>query len=104
MKSLYRTCALTLGVAAMFAASGLNASTFYSEKVSIPFEFKVSKTTLPAGEYRVQRNSGEGYSCLTNIKTGQMVQVLRSSGGNVGGAAKLVFEDKNGSRRLKSIW
>jgi hypothetical protein len=104
MKNFYRTCALTLGVATLFAASGLNASTFYTEKVAIPFDFKVSRTTLPAGEYRVQRNSGEGFSYLTNVKTGQMVQVLRSNGGQVDGRAKLVFETKNGNRTLKTIW
>jgi hypothetical protein len=92
-----------VGIAAMIAASSLNATTFYSEKVSIPFDFRVSKVMLPAGEYRLQQNFGDGIAYLVNVKTGQQVQVLRSPGNHVDGRARLIFENANGGYALKTV-
>src|SRR5215471_8372298 len=102
MKNVFRTCALGVGVTAMFAASAF-ATTFQSERVSIPFEFHVAKMTLPAGDYKVQQVFGSGIAYLVNMKTGQQVQNLRSVGSKVDGRAKLVFETKDNGYRLKTI-
>jgi hypothetical protein len=103
MKNVFRTCALGVGMVAMFAASTLNAATFQSRTVSIPFAFHVSKMTLPAGDYRVTQNYGSDITFLVNLKTGQQVQVLRSGGATVDGRAKLVFENTGSGYTLKTI-
>jgi hypothetical protein len=92
-----------VGIAAMMTASALNATTFQSEKVDIPFAFQVAKTMLPAGEYRIQQSFGSDIVYLVNLKTGQQVQVLRSAGGKRDGHAKLVFENGAGGRVLKTL-
>ena len=43
MKNVFRTCAVGVGIAAMVTASALNATTFQTEKVDIPFNFQVAK-------------------------------------------------------------
>ena len=103
MKNVFRTCAVGVGIAAMMTASALNATTFQSEKVEIPFAFQVSKTMLPAGEYRIQQSFGSDIAYLVNLKTGQQVQVLRSVGGKRDGRARLVFESGSGVRVLKAL-
>jgi hypothetical protein len=87
----------------MVTASALNAITFQTEKVEIPFNFQVQRTTMPAGEYRVQQSFGSDIAFLVNVKTGQQVQVLRNTGAHKDGRAKLVFENTAGGRVLKTI-
>jgi uncharacterized membrane protein len=103
MKNLFRTGAVGVGIAAMVTASALNATTFQTEKIAIPFQFQVAKTTLPAGEYRVQQHFGSGIVYLVNVKTGQQVQVLRNTAGQREGKARLVFENTAGGHVLKTI-
>jgi hypothetical protein len=103
MKNVFRTCAVGVGIAAMMTASALNATSFQTEKIDIPFSFQVSKTTLPAGEYRVHQNFGSDIAYLVNLKTGQQVQVLRSVGMKQDGRARLVFENTEKGRVLKTI-
>jgi hypothetical protein len=103
MKNVFRTCAFGVGIAAMVTASALNASTFQTEKIDIPFNFQVSKTAMPAGEYRVQQKFGSDIAFLVNLKTGQQVQVLRSVGSRADDRAKLVFEETSSGRVLKTI-
>jgi hypothetical protein len=102
MKNVFRTCAVGVGIAAMLTVSTLNATMFSSERVSIPFAFHVSKVALPAGDYQIDVTSGGGIAYLRNVKTGEQVQVLLS--GNRGnGHFRLVFENANGSHKLKAI-
>ena len=103
MKSIFHTCVLGLGVAAMFTASALNAATFRSENVSIPFAFRVAKVALPAGEYRITQGHGSDITYLINLKTGQQVQILRSGGSPLEDRAKLVFENTSEGYVLKTI-
>jgi hypothetical protein len=102
MKNVFRTCVLGAGIAAMVTASAF-ATTFRTEKVEIPFAFHVSKTSMPAGEYRVQQNFGSGIAFLVNLQTGQQVQVLRDGANSADGKAKLVFENTPRGLVLKSI-
>jgi len=102
MKNVFRTCAVGVGIAAMFATSALNAASFRSEKVAIPFDFQVSKKTMPAGEYRVQQGFGGGVAYLVNIRTGEQVQLLRAPGKS-DSRVRLVFEDTGSGHVLKEI-
>jgi hypothetical protein len=92
-----------VGIAAMVTASAFSATTYQTETVAIPFAFQVLKTTMPAGEYQVRQSFGSDIAFLMNVKTGQQVQVLRNSGANKAGSAKLVFETTAGGRVLKTI-
>ena len=103
MKNVFRTCALGVGIAAMFTVSALSATSFQSRVVTIPFAFSVSKVTLPAGDYRVTQNYGSDITYLINLKTGQQVQVLRTGGTAVEGRARLVFENTGNGYMLKAI-
>jgi hypothetical protein len=103
MKNVFRKCAVGVGIAAMMTASALNATSFQTEKIEIPFSFQVSKTTMPAGEYRMRQNFGSEIAYLVNLKTGQQVQVLRSVGMKQDGRARLVFESTEKGHVLKTI-
>ena len=103
MKNVFRTCAISVGIAAMMTASALNATITWTEKVTIPFSFQVSKTTLPAGEYRIQQGVSSDIAILRNEKTGQQVQVLRTPASHVEGRARLVFDATPNGHVLKSI-
>lgn len=98
-----RTLALGFGLTATFATAGLQAATYYNERVSIPFDFKVGKTSLAAGEYRVSQEPGKDIAFLTNVKTSQRVQTLRTITSTAVGHATLTFENKDGVRVLKQL-
>jgi len=103
MKNVFRKCAVGVGIAAMMTASALNATSFQTEKVEIPFAFQVSKTMMPAGEYRIHQNFGSDIAYLVNLNTGKQVQILRSVGMKQDGRARLVFESTESGHVLKTI-
>ena len=93
---IYRTLALGIGLTAIFATSGLNATAFYSNKVEIPFAFRVGHSVFEAGEYRVEQDSTRDIASLVNLKTGHRIQVLRAHNGLAPEHVTLTFEN-NGS-------
>jgi hypothetical protein len=103
MKNFFRNLSVGLGLSAIFAASSLNATAFVSENIAIPFDFKVDKVTLPAGEYQVQQDFGRYLVSLVNVKTGRRVQMLRDSGAYREGRAKLVFEPTGQGYKLAKV-
>jgi hypothetical protein len=92
-----------VGIAAMMTASALNAAITWTDKVAIPFSFQVSKTTMPAGDYRIQQGVSSDIAILQNVKTGQQVQFLRTPAAHVEGRARLVFHTTPTGHVLKSI-
>ena len=102
MKNFFRS--LSIGVAAWFAAGNLNAAGYVTENIAIPFEFKVDKTTLPAGEYRVEQDFGKYLCSIVNINTGRRIQVLRDIGHRTDGRAKLVFEPTGEGYKLARVF
>jgi hypothetical protein len=103
MKNFFRSLSVGLGLSAMFAASSLSAAGSVSENIAIPFEFKVDKVTLPAGEYRVQQDFGKYLVSLVNVKTGRSVQMLRDTGGHRDGRTKLIFEPTGHGYKLSKV-
>jgi hypothetical protein len=97
----WRGCALTLGAAAMLGSSVLQAA-HRSEAVEIPFDFKVHRTHLPAGTYRLEHRDAEAFATLVNLKTGEHIELLRPVGKDTG-KAKLVFEHRSAGYVLKRI-
>jgi hypothetical protein len=103
MKNFFRSLSVGLGLSAIFAAGNLNATGYVTENIAIPFEFKVDKMTLPAGEYRVEQDFGKYLVSLVNLKTGRRVQVLRDSGTRTAGRAKLIFEPTGQGYKLAKV-
>jgi hypothetical protein len=101
---IVRTLALGFGLSAILATSALNATTFYSAKVTIPFEFRVGKHMYSAGEYRVEQDFGKDIAYLVNLKTGQRVHMLRPlNDSSVSSNSKLTFETVDGVHILKRM-
>jgi hypothetical protein len=103
MKNFFRSLSVGLGLSAIFAASNLNAAGYVTENIAIPFEFKVDKLTLPAGEYRVEQDFGKYLVSIVNLKTGHRVQVLRDNSHRVSGRAKLIFEPTGAGYKLAKV-
>jgi hypothetical protein len=102
MKNFFRS--LSIGVAAWFAAGNLNAAGYVTENIAIPFEFKVDKLTLPAGEYRVEQDFGKYLVSIVNINTGRRIQMLRDNANHQSGRAKLVFEPTGQGYKLAKVF
>ena len=79
----------------------LSAAPTSFQTVTIPFEFRVDKVTLPAGSYRVESDFNSPMVTLRNVKTGRLVQKLRSSG--AGKTAQLMFEHGSNGNVLTRI-
>jgi hypothetical protein len=92
---------LMLTLASLVAAGTLSATGYLHDRIVVPFEFKVDKVALPAGEYRLERDFGSYIVTLVNLNSGRRVQVLRDSAPVVPGRAKLIFE--NGPQGHKLI-
>jgi hypothetical protein len=102
MKNFFRS--LSVGVAAWFAAGNLNAAGYMTDNIAIPFEFKVNKLTLPAGQYRVEQDFGKYLVSIVNIDTGRRIQVLRDNSGHQAGRAKLIFEPTGEGYKLAKVF
>ncbi len=77
MKTL-KTMILSLGAVVLLGASGLHAQT--EATATIPFEFSVQNTTLPAGEYTMSSASTtHGVMLIRNVETRKAILVLASS-------------------------
>lgn len=99
--SAIRAFALIIGSATVYSGAQLSASVSRSEPVTIPFDFKVEKTTMPAGEYRVERETGSEITRLVNVRTRRSVQMLRSNANGFDGKVGLTFTRDGSSYRVK---
>lgn len=103
MKNFFRSLSVGLGLSALFAAGNLNAGGYETAPIAIPFEFHVDNVTLPAGEYRVERDFGKYLVSIVNLKTGRRVQVLRENSDRNPGRAKLIFEPTGRGYKLVKV-
>jgi hypothetical protein len=94
---------LVLSLASVFAAGTLSAADFVTTHIVVPFEFKVDKVSLPAGEYRLERDFGKDMVAVVNVNTGRRVRVLSDSSSRMPGQSKLVFEKSGNNYRLIKI-
>jgi hypothetical protein len=103
MKNFFRNISVGLGVAAIFAPGNLNAAGYQTENIAVPFEFKVDKLTLPAGEYRVEQEFGKYIVSIVNVKTGRRVQFLRDNSMRQADRTKLIFEPTGQGYKLAKV-
>lgn len=77
MKTL-KTLLLSVGAVALLGASGLYAQT--KATATIPFEFTVQNTTLPAGDYTLSAAStAHDVMTIRNAETNKAIMVLAAS-------------------------
>ncbi len=75
--------------------------------VNIPFAFAAGETTLPAGEYRVQKMDGNGAVLLircTEPKASILVVTNSTGGGKQQEQSKLVFHRYGNHYFLSQVW
>ncbi len=96
-----RAFALVLGSAALYSGSQLAAAPRRTETVNIPFAFQVHNVTLPAGEYRLERDTGSEVARVVNVRTRRSVQMLRSEAASADGSVNLTFVQKGDGYQLK---
>ena len=75
--------------------------------VNIPFAFAAGETTLPAGEYRVQKMDGNGAVLLircTEPKASILVVTNSTGGGKQQEQSKLVFHRYGNNYFLSQVW
>jgi hypothetical protein len=84
-------------------AGTAHAADLSSKVVAVPFSFKVEKTTLPAGRYRVEQNAGKHVVFLVNVETGHRVNLIRINVNDPSGKATLTFEKTGQVYRLSEI-
>jgi hypothetical protein len=98
-------CTIILGVAvwALPGAGKANAADFESKTIAVPFAFKVDRTTLPAGHYRVEQNLGKHVMFLVNIESGHRAQIMAVNVNEPSKKTTLTFERSGGGYRLAKI-
>jgi len=94
---------LLLSLGTLFAAGSLSAADYVSSHVVVPFEFRVDKISLPAGEYRLERDFGTNMVSMVNLNTGRRVRVMWDVAGRSGDKSKLVFEKTGDNYKLIRI-
>ena len=82
----------------------MQAAAVKSETFRIPFDFRVQKQSLPAGEYSIQQSQGSEIVILTNTKTGKHVELLRPVTRHEPGKAHLEFKDDANGKALTAIY
>ena len=96
-------------VAVAVLLSSAVAAQAQSLEVNVPFAFMVGSTQMPAGTYRVARESSTGSIVLIRgehgTKAQAFVQTTPLKGGSpVGDSAALVFVPGERANRLTQIW
>lgn len=92
-----------LSLVSVFAATNLSAASHVSKNIQVPFEFKVDKMTLPAGEYRLEHEFGGYMVTIVNVQTGCCVRVLRDPSYRSPDRARLIFEPTGQGYKLTRV-
>ena len=97
--------ALAFGLTAVMGSSLLVASDNLAETGTVPFDFQVGNTRMPAGDYSASLTSTHGAIHLRNQAT--LSTIIVSAGANMGGnrsEAKLVFHKYGERYILAEVW
>jgi hypothetical protein len=104
MKNFALRAFVTLGLLVAFAFSAVSESTEVL-RVHVPFQFQVGQSTLPAGDYIVQKDGLSGIVTLQNLIARSSVAVLsvNDSTSLSGKEPHLIFRRVNGTIVLTQI-
>jgi hypothetical protein len=96
-------CALTIGSFASTQSAVAQSSTDMAE-VNIPFAFQATNHTLPAGQYRVVRESDYLILLRGPAKAAAFVSMNGTSSAHAPKQGKLVFDHNGDKYYLRQIW
>lgn len=102
MKKQVRNFLIGAGLTAVLWAPFLRAQDY--ESATIPFEFHVGNTTLPAGEYNVIPASSMRMLQLVNRSTGKSVLALPAERRDGSPDPKLAFHRAGTHYFLSTVW
>ena len=90
---------------ALAAGTQLFAESHGMLRVSVPFEFTVAGTKMPAGEYSISETGEGGTLLISCLSAKRSVLVLSSPGTAPAGRhdAGLTFERLNGTAALRTV-
>ena len=92
-----------MSLVSIFVAGNLSAASYPTKNIRVPFEFKVDKMTMPAGEYRVEPEFGGYMVTIMNVDTGRCVRMLRDNSQLKSERAKLIFEPTGQGYKLARV-
>jgi hypothetical protein len=96
-------CALTIGTLASTQSASAQDSTALAE-VNIPFDFQTPTRTLPAGTYRIDRESGYLVRLQGPSQTGAFVVMHNAIKNHAPDHGSLVFDRYGDKYFLRQIW
>ena len=90
---------------ALFASANVFAESHGLLRVSVPFEFTVAGTRMPAGDYSIEQTGGSGTLLIHCLSAKRSILVLSSPGTVASGSheASLTFERQNGTPALTKV-
>ena len=93
------------GLTALFTSTQLFAESHGLLRVSVPFEFTVAGTRMPAGDYSVAETGEAGTLLIHCLSSKRSIMVLSSPGTPPAGRhdASLTFERHNGTPVLTRV-
>jgi hypothetical protein len=101
LSSGFIACALAIG--SLASTQSASAQTTIA-KVTIPFDFQTSNQTLPAGTYRVERESGSLILLQGAGKSSGFVMMHAASRSKAPDHGILSFDRTGGKYYLRQIW
>jgi hypothetical protein len=96
-------CALTIGTLASTQSASAQASTALAE-VNIPFAFQTTNQTLPAGMYRIDRESGYLVRLQGPDRTGGFLVMHVAIKSHAADHGTIVFDRYGDKYFLRQIW
>ena len=100
---LFSTMAIAAALSALCVTAKLSAMDAVSQRLTVPFSFKVDTAILPAGDYRVEREFGKQTVFIVNLKTGLRVQMIGHIPQGETEKVKLRFETTADGYKLAKI-
>ncbi|HEY3740012.1 MAG TPA: hypothetical protein VGL53_09215 [Bryobacteraceae bacterium] len=90
---------------ALIASTQVFAQSLGTVRVSVPFEFNVAGTQMPAGDYSIEETGAGGALLIQCLSTRRSIMVLSNPAAVPSGArgAGLTFERVNGTRILTKV-
>lgn len=90
---------------ALIASTQVFAQTLGSVRVSVPFDFRVGGTQMPAGEYAIEETGEGGALLIQCLSSKRSIMVLSNPAAIPFGSrgAGLTFERVNGTRVLTKV-
>lgn len=96
-----------VGVLSLVLAAGSAFAQSQEVRANIPFDFVVSKTTMPAGTYSISRIASSSDAVVVrglNCKAAKLVGTMKQGSAKINDRSKLVFRRYGDRYFLSQIW